>query len=424
MRRVLETILLGIRNVGRNRRRSLITGVMIALGVTVIIFFRAYLLGYHALSLVGAIDRRVGAFQLQPRGYLESQDIAPLDLSLPEGPAIERLLRAASPGDIKDVAPRLQFEGMISNGETSAAFSGVGVDPAREDGACSLGPGARSIQVVSVGAGLASGGALQSRDEEFAIVAFQLATSMGLKVGDSITLQVRTREGSQEAVDLTVRGIYKHNYPLFDRRQVVIPLGVAQRLVHMPGRTTVFVAGVHTRERIDAAAAMVRRVVAGTEADGDVQTWGALAPYHRDLIKLEDGILHFIMLVIFTLVIAGVVNTMMMAVFERKREIGTLMAIGHRRRGILALFVIEAGALSAGASAVGAALGVGLVSWVHRTGLMYTVPGVGGVFSRPSLDVNYLWVAISASIVSALVAALYPAYRASRLSPVTALRTD
>jgi putative ABC transport system permease protein len=267
------------------------------------------------------------------------------------------------------------------------------------------------------------GEGLTSVDEPSVILAADLARVLHVELGGIVTLLVQTRTGSMDAIDLTVTGLYRFQDPMENKHALVVPLGTAQRLLRMRGRATGYVVAVDRREAIASVAERLRALPA-TSVPLEVRTWEDVAPYYRDVTRLQDDVLQVVIAIVFVLVVAGVVNTMLMSVFERTREIGTLMAMGFRRRRILALFMIESLTLTALAAAVGAIIGVALVAWANRAGIDFTIPAVGTILNRPVLGPSYVALAIAGAVAGGLAGGLFPAFRASRLRPVEALRSS
>jgi putative ABC transport system permease protein len=147
-------------------------------------------------------------------------------------------------------------------------------------------------------------------------------------------------------------------------------------------------------------------------------------PFLRDTVFRLHVILNGISIVLFAIVVLGVVNTMLMSVFERVREIGTMLAIGWRRRRILRLFLVEALALGLTGGTVGAALGYTITALTAARGLVVKAPGTAfETVIRPVPMISIAVVAVVAASLGAVLAALYPARKASRMNPVDALRT-
>jgi putative ABC transport system permease protein len=190
----------------------------------------------------------------------------------------------------------------------------------------------------------------------------------------------------------------------------------------MPGRVTAFVIGGIAQAEISPMRARLTAALAQHEPKLAVLTWAELSPYYRDVMKLQDSVLGFVVGIIFVLVVAGVVNSMLMSVFERTREIGTLMSIGFRRRRIMALFLMEATVLSTIASFVGAIAGAALIAIANHHGLAFYIPAVGDVLNRPELSAVYIVIACVGASAGGIAGGLLPALRASRLRPIEALR--
>lgn len=418
-----ELARMGVRNVGRNLRRSLITGAMIAVAVTGVVFFKGYALGIEKALVDMAVEGITGAMQVQRRGYIDSQDLGPLDLDLPDDQTIARALSAVP--NVKAVAPRVLFTGFISNGDTSTMFVGLGIDPEKEIQVCPSGPGLTTR--TSGGDGynrLVDGQPLTSRDEESVVLTQALATGLKVKIGDSLTLVARTQGGSTDSVDLTVKGVFQFDDPLGNKQFGVLPLAVAQKLLHMKSRATAFGVSVTDQAQLQQTAKHVSQALAGATPELAVFSWDTLAPYYRDVATLQDGMLDVVFLVVVLIVLAGVINTMMMSTFERKREIGTLMSMGFRRWAIVTLFVVESIWLAALSAVIGVVVGVTLVLLTHSTGIAFSIPAGGSILTHPQWRPQDALVALAGAILTAACAAMFPAYRASRLKPIDALRAD
>ncbi len=415
-----DILRLGARNVLRNRRRSAFTASMIAVGVAAIVFFRAYIAGLGDMMLSQVVENVVGALQVERVGYADAVDLAPLDLDLPQDPVLLESLRA-TPG-VRGVTPRLRFGALLFHGEASTVVAGLGLDPEGEKRVCPKGIGAgaedrdASGEVYGV-----TGAGLQRLDEEGIVVGVDLARGLGIEVGDTVTLLAQTQKSSTDAVDAKVVGLFRTGDAEANKRMVAVPLPLAQRLLHMPDRVTSFVLAA-PRQEIAGIAERLRPGLLARAEPTTVRTWEDLAPYYRDVLGLQNDLMRLVTVLFFVLVLAGVVNTMTMAAFERQREVGTLLALGFRRRAILWMFLVESAVLGIAAGVVGAGLGVGVVALTRAVGLPFFVPGVGTVTNHPALDTAYVVLAPAAALAGAALASLLPAWRASRLQPVEALR--
>jgi putative ABC transport system permease protein len=307
------------------------------------------------------------------------------------------------------VAPRLDFDGMLSNGSESTMFAATAIDPLREYEVCPkratrvapgsrpIGPGAQSVTLIGK----------------------TLAEALGAAQGATLVMQSAGPHASTNALDVEVSGFLPTLSPAESKRMATVPLAFAQDLLRMKGRVTEYVVGVADLERVGEVAERVR---AALGADYEVTTWRDLDPATRDRTKAMGFVMLFIAVVLFLLVATGIVNTMLMSVYERVREIGTMMAVGVRRRQITALFLSEAIALGLSSALIGSTIGFAIVRLAGRHGVVMHPPGGDVTVIRPFVDLRFLGTVIGFAVLGTALAAIYPAWKASRLRPVEALR--
>jgi putative ABC transport system permease protein len=406
-----EVARMALRNVARNARRSVLSGAMVAVGVAAVLFAKAYLGGLQVLIQQGVVEAGHGALQVMHAGYASSQEMSPLNLSLPDDPALSQVLRQVE--NVRATAPRLRFMGMVNGNERTSAFNAIGVVPELEAEVCRWGPAAKTERLV--------GSRLSGSDANEVILGTELARGLGVELGDTVTLLVHTRSGSMDAVDLTVVATYRFDDLETNKRLVVVPLATAQKLLHLPGRVTSFTVAVDDLRRLDETVAAVRAALKRGPWPTEAHGWPTLQPRFRDLLVIQDAVLGVLLLIVFGLVLAGVVNAMLMSVYERTREIGTLMSMGFSPRRIAGLFLCEALMLGLFASLAGAALGLTLIAYTGARGIPFQVPGVGMVENHPSVALSFAALAVIGAVLGALAGGLWPAWRASRLQPVEAL---
>ena len=399
---------LAARNVARNRSRSLLTAGAIFFGVMLTVVLAAFGNGLGVLMVNDVVNGKVGAIQIHRRGYAQQKDNQPLKLDLPAGAELEARARAV-PG-VAAVAPRLVFAGMVSNGSDATMFVGRGVDPVREYQA--LPWARRDIE----------GQPIRADAPQAAVVGGELARALAVKPGGTLTVQATTARGQQNALDLDVAGTLAEVNVFEAKRLIHVPLAYAQNLLRMPGRATELVVRTAEGADIDQVAAGLRAAL-GPELE--VETWRQLMPALADVIALQRVVMGVISAVFLVIVVFGVTNTMVMSVLERTREIGTMMALGLRRGWIGVLFLLEAAVLAAAGAAGGAAAARTIVALIQRSG-GFAVSAPGAISARyhlvPTVPPAIVGLAAAASITGALLAALYPAWRATRMRPVDALR--
>lgn len=189
----------------------------------------------------------------------------------------------------------------------------------------------------------------------------------------------------------------------------------------MPQQVSEYVIGIAKLEQADSVAASLRQALGDQY---EVTTWADLDPATKTRVGSVLYVMLFIGGVLFLLVATGIVNTMLMSVFERVREIGTMLALGVRRWQVTALFLAEALFLGLFASTAGVLLGYGIVAGVFRKGFTIRPPGGDVTTIYPHINGSYLLAVVGFALVGTMLAALYPAWKAARLRPVDALRAN
>jgi putative ABC transport system permease protein len=407
-----QLVVMAMRNIMRNSRRSLLSALMVAAGMAAILFAKSYLAGVRVLIEEGVIHAGIGALQVLPEGYLDSQEMTPLSIALPEDPQLVQQVRSVE--NVQAVSPRMVFMGMMNSGDVSTAVRAFGIDPSVESEICPQGPSRPSDRLT--------GSPLTTRDGNEVVLGSELARGLHVTLGDTVALLVKTRSGSMDAVDLTVVGTYKYGDPEVDKRIAFMPIGVAQKVLHMKGRVTLYAVAVHDTRRVDETVGQVRSALASGPWATDTQGWGSLEPRYRDMVTLQQNTLGILLFIVFALVLIGIINAMLMSVFERTREIGTLLSMGFSRKRIAALFLCEAFTLGTVSALIGACIGAGLTIYANYKGVPISVPGTSTPFlTRPLLVPTFAAMAIAGAVLGALAGGLWPAIRAARLQPVQAL---
>jgi putative ABC transport system permease protein len=232
-------------------------------------------------------------------------------------------------------------------------------------------------------------------------------------------MQAAGDRGSVNALDLSIVGLLPSMHASESKRVATVELRFAQQLLRMKGRVTEYVVGVADVREVDEIAGRVRTAL----GDGyQVTTWKDVDPLGLNRTKMFQFVFGFIALVLFFLVATGIMNTAMMSVHERVREIGTMMAVGVRRRQISTLFLWEAVLLALASAAVGAAVGIAALAHLARHGVPGSAPGGDSFLLFPHVDAGFIAGVMAFVVVGTVLSAVYPAWKASRLRPVEALR--
>jgi len=402
----MRLFLLALRNLGRNRRRTLIALGTVAFGSLAIVFLQGFVNGFVRMGIEASVLSRVGAIQIHRKGYFGADE--PLKLNFHEDPKLVAMLSAV-PG-VTAVTPRITFDGLVSNGSDSAIFMATAIDPVREYEVCPL----RRTNVARGSKPLGPG-----RDD-LALIGQTLAESLGGKIGSTLVMQgASPNKGSTNALDVEVVGFLPTRTPVESKRMATVSLALAQDLLHMQGQITEYVVGVSDLARVDEVAERVRSAV---PKDFEITTWHDVDPITRDRTNVLRWVLGFVALVLFLLVATGIVNTMLMSVYERVREIGTMLAVGVRRRQVMMLFLWEALGLGFLGSFVGVSLGVALIGWLGHRGITIRPPNSDASTMFPHVSATFLGLVVAFGLIGTIVSALYPSRKAAKLRPVEALR--
>lgn len=406
-------LIIAARNVSRNRRRSIISGAAVFVGVLGIVLLQGLLNSFLTRIVDDTVLAKVGAIQVHKRGWQDA-DHDLLDYDLPDDQAFRQKL-AAIPG-VTGVTPRITFDGMLSNGAVSSMVGVAAIDPATEYTVCpkrreSIAPGSDPLVPGASGGG--------AGDVSAALVGSELAESLGAKKGAVLSLLSASKGGAANALDLTVVGFLPSRDLLESKRLSVVTLALAQDLLRMKGRVTEYALSVSDVDQADEIAA---RVQAATGDGYQAQAWKELAPSVRDRLVRTRIILWIITGILFFLVGTGIANTMLMSVYERVREIGTMLAVGTRRRQVMSLFLAEAATLGLAGGLLGASVGAAIVASLGAHGFTMSPPGGDPAVFHPFITGRFVAGAIAFAALGTVVAGLYPAWKASKLRPADALR--
>ncbi len=401
---------LAIRNVFRNRRRTLITVAAMGFGAAAIILFGGFVNAVYWGVRESTIRSQVGHIQLYRKGFSEKGNLAPFDYLISDYPALRAELIKIE--HVKTVTARLGLSGLVSTGDTTTSFVGTGVNPEGETELSSL-------------AVIVEGRDLASRDPRGIILGVGLARAFGVRPGDDLTLLTTTKAGSINALAVKVRGVWESGEKAYDDRFLKVGLPEVQRVLDLEhGEVQSIVLLLDRTENTAVARDSIDRLIRERGLDLELKTWEDLALRYHQVRELFGRIFAVLTLIVSIMVVFSITNTMTMAIFERTREIGTVMALGTRRRGVIAMFVLEGIALGALGGIVGVLLGIGLAKIVSALGIQLPPPpgSTRGfavqIFIVPAVLVQ----AFRLSIITAALASVYPAWRAARLNVVEALR--
>lgn len=400
---------LALRNVLRNRRRTLITLAALLVGVGVMVSIRGLMNGFQRSMVEAVVSGQTGALQVHKKGYLKNVLASPLTMDLPATEEFYSKIKAVP--HVTAVAPRIMFAGMVNLGDETIFITMQAVDPDREFKVCPL----RRDTIVD-------GGKLKDGAVKDAmVVTTEMDKALRAKAAltkDPPALLAPDKDGQLSGENVSLVGTMALNGP-GERKLGLVRIDVAQRLLKMEGRATELLIAVDSIDHIPQVKAALQQVL-GPEYE--VSSWEEIAKFVVEARSRQEVIVKVVAAVFLLLMLLGVANTMLMSVLERTREIGTMMAVGVRRGKIVALFLYEAALIGALGGAIGAVVGSLVTAWLNWRGLEVTAPGSNVPFiMHPYVEPSYIVQVVVVAALGALLFALYPAWRASRLRPVEAL---
>jgi putative ABC transport system permease protein len=403
---LLQDARLALRNVLRQRQRTVLGLTAIAAGVAALILAGGFIDWIYWSIRENTIGSRLGHIQVVRPGYFIAGAANPMAYLLPRDEAMRTRI-AGVPG-VSAVAPRLAVSGLMSHGDATLSFFGEGIDPVLE---------APFDRFVLIDAGKP----LSGTDPEGIIVGKGLAENLGVHVGDKVVLIVTRPTGGINGVEVTIRGIFATATKAYDDAAIRMPIGVARRLLNVSGAHA-WVVILDDTARTDEVASEVQRIVAADHLD--VVPWYRLADHYNKTVELFSKQVAVLKAIVATIIVISISNILTMGVLERTPEIGTMMALGTTRRTILRRFVGEGAVLGVLGGMLGALAGVALAAAISTVGIsMPPPPGVSRGFTgeiRTTLPL--VLGAFTLAVVTTLIASCYPAWKASRMVIVDALR--
>ena len=403
------------RNVWRNWRRTIIAGIAIALGLTLILFYDGMLEGMYESLYGNTVRLQGGNVQVHAPGFREKSSSLPM---LPLNDA-ERMTEAAlTHPDVIAAAQRIRTGGMVSNREGTLSVAITGVEPERVE------------SVSMIAENIVQGRWLKADDEDFLIIGQAMADSLKVGIGDRITLVGRSTHKEMRRRTMTVVGIYDIGMSEIEKGLVYISLFEAQTLFDLREQSTEISIYLNQVGQESQVVEYMQAALPGYEVDA----WDTLDPTLQDMMNVQNQIMGVFGLVILLIAGVGILNLMLMAVFERTREIGLMAAMGLKQRETVILFLLEGVMIGLVGAVAGCLIGAAMGAYWGQVGIDWSsfyggmdVSEFGDMFSlmgdRLYVKIGFsilLRRALTVGIIAAL-ASLYPAWQASRREPADAL---
>lgn len=393
------------RNLWRNPRRTVITLIVVSVGLWSVLFFNSFLAAWGEASKQETLGLLIGQGQIHAPGYLNDPNIDRL-----MAPPDAVLTQALSAPAIAAWAPRLQLPGVVVSEYKTLPVTVLGVDPAAEK------------QVSSLPGKLVEGRYLNDTDDASVVLGLALVDKLKSGLGRRVILMSQNTDGSLSEQSFDVVGLFDSTKEV-EEFYAFTGLKAAQDFVGLQDQIAQIVFTIPKDEMLETTVADI----AISAPDLDVKSWKKLSLFLATTDSFMQSFIYIWLAVVFSLMAIGIVNTQLMAVFERTHEFGLLQALGMKPRQVLLLVTLE-GVFLIGFGVVFGVLLAALTIWSLSDGVDLSAFSEGlemaqaGQILRPEYDVSGFIIFSLIIWVLGVLVALWPARRASKLSPVEAMR--
>ena len=416
----MNTFKLALRGLTRNRRRSLVTLMAIALGFAAIALFAGYTHNvFEGIAQQSIHGELLGHLTLSKRGMRLEGKLDPerYTLTASEVDQLSKLLMAEP--HVKMVAPRLAFGGLISNGRASTIFIAEAIEPAAME---RLQEGAFSTAGEESGMFDNQKKRLDPAHDDVVELSEGLVDILHLQENGLAAVLVNTLSGQANALDVTVGHKFNTGNAGSNDKFAYVTLALARNLLDAEGRAdrlTILLDDVNQTEAVRQSLLPKLRAAG---FDMEIMTWQELSDFYNQVRGMFDMIFGFIFMIVLTVVLMSVANSMGMTVVERTREIGTLRAIGLKRWGVVRLFTTESMLLTVIGCSVGLLITLAVRWGINVAGISYTPPSSASpVPLMVDLDVGRVVFTFVLMAVVGTLAAYLPARRAAKKPIIDAL---
>jgi len=412
---MLKVVKLAARNLARYWRRTLLTSGLIILGIVAVLLFVAVSGSFKNLMVGQITDSMLGHLQVHRKGYVASIDNLPLNLNMKPGALakVEQALQGMD--DVVAWSPRLKFGAMFSNYTETTSIRLNGVLPESEARTMPMLAG-RMVE-GSIADGLVQRGKL--------LIPQLLAKGMQVKVGDTVVLVATNLDGSVNGKNFVVQGILEAATGP-GGRDGYLHMDDARELLRMnSGEVSEIAVRLKNLDKLDAAKARLAKALSEVRNKQgqpalELHGWDQLSPF-ANIARMIDLLDIFIRVMLVGIVLISVMNVMMMAVYERIREIGMISAIGTAPHRILGLFVSEGLLLGLLGTLIGTVLSLALIAVLNQWPVHFAF-GREQIVLAPSIATMDVLLIGGIVLLVAALASLQPAWKAARMDPITALR--
>lgn len=397
------------RNVWRQRRRTFLIAIGMGVTMTLLVFYDGLIGGFEQAIYGNAIQLLGGNIQVHAPGYGDKLGKKPL---LPMNDPDAIVQAAETQPEVIAASKRIVTGGLVTNREGAFAVSIIGVEVEKER------------LITPVADNISSGRYLNADDGDLIVIGQGLATAMDIQVGDRITMVGSSTHEQTRQRTMTIVGIYDVGVPSVEKATIYMSLKEAQDLFGLDGQVTEVVISLKQIGQEPGVMNAINKTAPGYE----VASWETSIPDLKKTMDMKTGVMGYFGVFLLGIAAIGILNLLMMAVFERTREIGVIGALGLKPREITLLFLLEGILIGVMGATIGAVLGTTINGIFSVVGMNYSqfanlteyTALISGSIYTQLVPLKVLQHAITVAVIAAL-AALYPAMEASRREPAEAL---
>ena len=403
---------LGLRNLTRQKRRNMITVMVIAYAFFAYLLMDSVMNGMEEMSFENIRDLETGNIQIVHSDYWEEREDLPLENLVYLDQNVEESLKNIN--GLSGISPELRFIAYLNNGIDELPVLGLGIDPDRYQ------------EVFTTGEYLVDG-SMFSLGENKGVLGEKMAQLMNLKINDYITLLVRTKEDTFNTIDVEIAGIVNSTHPMVNSGMVFVPLDIAQRALNVENRVSLIAIKVNPGYE-ESVTETLNQNFKGKDLNLKAYSWRESAETVIALSTAKKSGIGVVLFVVLLIGLIGIINNVVLSALERTEEIGMMKALGMKEMEIVSVFMVEATGIGIIGGLIGCLLGAVGVGLLTKYGFDISYAGDMANYGIPILNKIYgIWnfsafyFLFILGVIVALFSSIIPALWAARKDPVKAI---